>query len=533
MFIKILSKKCLAITLLLLSTSLTVANSSEPILLSNSNNSFGIERFRIDPSGDYVIFNEFDQVGVLNRFSRNINNPNIFYSLRTDLSSTEDFFAFDPDNSRIISIDDTNNGLSSTSLDGQSSFLLSSPNNDPVRSFSGSNDNSDFQLFRTTDNTLYSIKSDGSNTAISLSSSLVVDRFSTSSNRQTVVFSAETSENNQTIFSIPIDGSSEAIPIHILPENSDLDRRRGFSIDSNRFIYIVETFFENGTTTLQLYSTAVDGSSAPVALGNAINGASINIDFQLSNDGEFIVFLLQGLSDSELRFDQLFAVPIDGSSQPIEIDSFTSISSFQITNDSQTILYTETTTEPQVGSTTRLYTSPIDASTTPINIVPNDDFEFSVSPSFPRFQTSEDSEFVFYVARNLTTFSTLIYSAKVDGSEGSTLLSPNGEFQADSFVVDSKNSRVIFTTGTFGNVTNYLLSVGFDGSNFSTLLSVIGVIDDIELTSNSDYIIFGQSAIAQTFDPDSLFALDVSIEVTDEICFPVKTQNGTFTTICF
>jgi len=533
MFNHLLKNNKLAYLCFLITSAISLNTASnEPILVSNINNT-GIERFGVELSDQYIVFNEFDQDGVLNRFSRNLNNPDPLITLRTGLSSIEDTFVFDFDDSLILSIDEANGGLSRSSFDGQSITQLPAPNNETPITFSGLLSDTDFEVFVTSDRNLYSIKNNDMSSAILLSSGLEVDRFRVTSDRQTVLFSAEIFPNSQAIFSIPIDASSEATEIHALPENSDVDGLIISSIDSSRIIYIVETFFDNNVETLQLYSTPIDGSSPPSTLGEPITGTSSDIDFELSDNGEFVAFLLEeSVFNSFGTVDRLFTAPIDGSASPIAIATFDNIVDFDITNNSQTLLYSESLNQDGIF-TTRLFSAPFDDSAPHVNIVPNNNAEFSIGSR--DFQASDNSEFVFYSALNLSTFETKLFRSNADGSGNSIQVSANSPIVSNSevqqFEVDSINSRVIYSTGNSGGFSNELFSVNFDGTGFSTLASVNALVDEIDLSRSRNFVSYTTSSLPGSFQQPALFVLDISIP-SEELCFPIKAQNGNLVTIC-
>ena len=535
MFNHLLKNNKLAYLSFLITSAISLNTASnEPILVSNINNT-GIERFGVELSDQYIVFNEFDQGGVLNRFSRNLNNPDPLITLRTGLSSIEDTFVFDFDDSLILSIDEANGGLSRSSFDGQSISLLSAPNNETPISFSGLLSDTDFEVFLTSDRNLYSIKNNDMGSAILLSSGYEVDRFRVTRDRQTVLFSAEIFPNNQIIFSIPIDGSSEATQIHVLPENSDVDGTMIVSIDSSRVIYIVETFLENSVESLQLYSTPIDGSSPPSALGDSVTGTASDIDFELSDDGTFVAFLLEeSVFGSFGALDRLFTAPIDGSASITTIATFQNIINFDITNDSQTILYSEEDRNQDGFFVSRLFSAPFDDSAPHVSIVPSNNAEFSIGSR--DFQASDNSEFVFYSAWNLSTFETKLFRSNADGSGNSIQVSANSPIVSNSevqqFEVDSINSRIIYSTGNSGGFSNELFSVNFDGTGFSTLASANALIDEIDLSRSRNFVSYTTSSLPGDFQQSALYVLDISIP-SEELCFPIKAQNGNFVTICF
>ena len=341
----------------LINTTTSNAASNEPILISNPNNG-SIDRFLFNfESSEYLVFNQQNQNESLDQISIDINDPLSPFLLRNNLSLRESNFIFDDDDSRILGIDNANNRIISSFLNGDSLIELAAPNIDIINAISVENANTSLQVFTTSDGQLYSINSDGTEPATLLSSNLssgplvgrdFVDRFRISRDRQTVVFSAFLNFfQRQQIFTVPIDGSADPVLIHTLPFDSDVDALFNFSIDNQKVVYIVETFFDNSIETLTLYSTAIDGSSAPISLGS-VTGETVDIDFELSSDGNFLVYSLQNISldlldapsqTADSIGDALFASSLEGQNQTI-ISIGSLIQDADISRDSQNIIYT-------------------------------------------------------------------------------------------------------------------------------------------------------------------------------------------------
>jgi len=203
---------------ILITITKTYAASVEPIQL----NAFGnIERFIIDPDSNYVVYNEFESIDVLNRFSRKIDGSSGNIPLGSNIPATSVFSNFQIDNnSRVISRVDNpftgNRDFLSILIDGSNPTLLSAPFISPgnVSSFSLTGEGNRIAFITTSGGGLFSIPNDGSEPAIDLSSSIDpngnvdVGRIRQTLDSNTVVFDAELDAiREEALFSVPIDGS--------------------------------------------------------------------------------------------------------------------------------------------------------------------------------------------------------------------------------------------------------------------------------------------------------------------------------------
>ena len=529
----------------LINTTTSNAASNEPILISNPNNG-SIDRFLFNfESSEYLVFNQQNQNESLDQISIDINDPLSPFLLRNNLSLRESNFIFDDDDSRILGIDNANNRIISSFLNGDSLIELAAPNIDIINAISVENANTSLQVFTTSDGQLYSINSDGSEPATLLSSNLFsgpfgldfVDRFRISRDRQTVVFSAFLNFfQRQQIFTVPIDGSADPVLIHTLPFDSDVDALFNFSIDNQKVVYIVETFFDNSIETLTLYSTAIDGSSAPISLGS-VTGETVDIDFELSSDGNFLVYSLQNISldlldapsqTADSIGDALFASSLEGQNQTI-ISIGSLIQDADISRDSQNIIYTRRPFFDEFGFSNLFSATYSEQGSQSTSLFINNNQGQTGGVNEREFIISRDSKYVIFLDAigNLNR-------AIIDGSSPTinllSKISPNAV--VEGFRLLGQNPVIVFYGDLNQLGLNQLHSINFDSSNFTTLsLPDNGNVTRLTTSFVGNHVAFGTGTDPVTRDPTALYLTEVNLE-PEPLCFPIKAQNGNFVTIC-
>ena len=530
----------------LINTTTSNAASNEPILISNPNNG-SIDRFLFNfESSEYLVFNQQNQNESLDQISIDINDPLSPFLLRNNLSLRESNFIFDDDDSRILGIDNANNRIISSFLNGDSLIELAAPNIDIINAISVENANTSLQVFTTSDGQLYSINSDGTEPATLLSSNLssgplvgrdFVDRFRISRDRQTVVFSAFLNFfQRQQIFTVPIDGSADPVLIHTLPFDSDVDALFNFSIDNQKVVYIVETFFDNSIETLTLYSTAIDGSSAPISLGS-VTGETVDIDFELSSDGNFLVYSLQNISldlldapsqTADSIGDALFASSLEGQNQTI-ISIGSLIQDADISRDSQNIIYTRRPFFDEFGFSNLFSATYSEQGSQSTSLFINNNQGQTGGVNEREFIISRDSKYVIFLDAigNLNR-------AIIDGSSPTinllSKISPNAV--VEGFRLLGQNPVIVFYGDLNQLGLNQLHSINFDSSNFTTLsLPDNGNVTRLTTSFVGNHVAFGTGTDPVTRDPTALYLTEVNLE-PEPLCFPIKAQNGNFVTIC-
>ena len=513
---------------ILLANTPAMAELDAPVLLSNPPSN--IVNFSINANSEYVVFNQFEQGDrddIGNRLSIRIDGSNPANILRSNiLFSTEVEFSLDNDDERVISLDSSTGGLLSTSLNGQPAISLLAPNNERIIEFSESNDNTQFQVFLTDQGNLYSINSDGNSPAILLSSNIntaegeFVDLFRVSPDRLNVIFitlSSNDTSFDQNIFSVPINGSLAPTSIHDVPPNVNISNSILIDNSSSRVIYTLNT-----AASTQLFSTLIDGSSAPVTLSDGLiisEFQGVFINFKISNDSQSIVFSVE---DSSTGLSTLFAVPADGNKAPIVIDEALEFDDFKISNNSKIIIYTPLTALRSSGGQRDILSASINGNSPPVSLLNasglnREIIEVSTSSDFV---ISNNSEYVVFQAENNSTFTTELFIAQANGtSPAINLISGIGFFENIGIIINEQQSNIVF------RASEQLLSVNFDGTDLTTLSREQDgrVSSDFLVSPDGNFIVYAAQ--------EGLFSLNLN-KPNNELCFPIRARNGNFVTIC-
>jgi len=502
--LKQLSNYKLLICLLTLIINITpsIAASNEPVLLSNPGNT-GFERFRIDPSNQYVVFNELDQNGVVNRFSSKIDGKSPAIEIASNLSFFEDNFFIDADDSRVFFRDDDSSSFISTEINGDNPVIYSYFNTDLQMFESRGSSLSvissiDRFFFFTSSGQLISSPSDGNGTSINYTETLNTTGdgfFRLTNDRQRVFFSTQVSETSRhQLFSTNVDGNSDPVFITELPENTDVDFLPRISADDQRVVYVTETFLPDSVEILQLFSAPLDGSTAPVALSAPFTGQSTDIDFFITDDSSGVVFITEEFTND---VEQIFFSPIDGSVEPTLIDTGTNINQFEEVPGNETLVYS--ITEP-LGFSGGSFIRSI-----PINAIGQDQPNVLgqlIDPSI-NFAVSEDGNFVFF-AEEVFAETRIIFRASIDDS--SPLVN----------VVDlriERNSDLLI-------VDNKLFFIGSPLDNQGTA---------IDISNDGRFAVY--TAVNDFTDENNLFSVSLE-KAVEPLCFPIKAKNDKFVTIC-
>jgi len=554
---------------LIIISNLAFATSNTPVELTNSLNGT-IERYRVAPNGKYIVFNEFNDAGVLNRFTVKIDGQSDEVLLASDIDSSEDSFTTDEDRLNIVSLESNSNGIQNSlrvnDIDGNSPphFLLA-PNNEDINRFIAVS-NVDSVIFSTNEGGLYSASTDGSTPTVSLTrgieGSFEVDRFRLTHDRQKVVFSAEVfGVDRFQLFITNTDGSSEATLLTEFPENTDTDGDRvTINVDDTRAVYNTRTLLPNGIEMQQVFTILLDGSSEPVALGEPLIGEDLNVAIRLIQDDLLTYINEDSNIDFQSRVAELYVAPIDGSSEAILIDSGHRINGLDGDGDSRRLVYviSEPTDIPNFRFSTQnvLKSISLDNARTTQPIIISEFFRTDAFSAVGDFVVSDDEKFVYYVELGSPIGSTgnsnlmgVIHRVSIDNSappllnfvgniDNSNEDKDNIRYQFNSPDLVFNNNKLFFSGFIFEQgvaSANQLYSISADGAELKQLstfdaTSTNHVITDLDITDDGRFAVY----FTQNDNFDDVNNRLFSIDLTEpETCFPIKTKTDETLTICF
>ena len=536
---------------------------SEVTQLNNPTNP-GIERFIIDPNNQFVIFNEFNQDTTLDRFSISINGGSNPIEIATDLLNTEDPFWIDQDNSHVLSRNSGANGpfgtLLSVSQDNISTILS------PIRSSLPFNEvrnvgtlpGTDLVAFTTFSGDLFSVPIDGNSPAINLSNGLIVDNFRLSEDRQKIAFSAQDpSSLIHGLYISDLNGNSSPTLLAELTTDTDVDGSVRFSSDDSTIVFIAETFLPNSIESLQLFIVATDGSSNAIPIGNSVTASSADIDFNISPDGQHVVFALE---DFDLNFEQLFSSPIDGSSDPTLIDEGVELHQFTVTDNNKYIIYSITKQfSDALLSSDRNIPILMRSSLTPENnensillsrlsisdFLRQEPLPDAINIDVP-FAVTSDSQFVYFIQdftgdfRTIDQVPNLLRTSIEDPSEMlqinddsiglSQLLLPFISLSVEDFILSDDEQTIIYKADAILSLVSPQL-VRLTTSNLNNeLLPTLetGSVNDFDISNNGEFVVYTTDSGVD--DLQNLYSINIS--EPEPLCFPIKTHNDNFVTIC-
>ena len=544
------------------------AASNEPIQLNSFVN---VERFRIDPNNEYVVFNEFDFNNILNRFTRRIDGSSGSIQIDNDVSTTSQGTQFwiDNTNSRILSrttnLSNGNREFLSVSINGDSSTLLapSPPSTGDVSSISTSGDTIEIAFITRLGGRLFSVPNDGSEQSIDLSSSIDpgsnvdVGRIRQTPDGNSVVFDAELNDIRQeALFVVPIDGSNTAT--QLTPLNSSSVNNFSISSDLTQVIYIEEVGLEGEPNfQQQLFSVALDGNNDPIPLTGLITGEFNNIDFKISPNSQQVVYTT---TNETLNQTQLFSVPVDGSSNPILVDDSIEIYQFEITNNNEKIIYSlEEPLQPQFPNTPTLpviFSSSLVPTTSEepllLSASNTNSFFFFLSIDIDiNFVVSQNSDFVFYVQELILGSGNSLNRVSINNPSDFLMLNlpPTFNNTQSLSVSESVLGFELSNDGTFiiynyapvfeaQNIEDFppnidtlqrslLSKVSIDGSNNQPLNTNGENVFEFDISNNDEFVVF-TAGLEDIFT--NLYSLN--LEEVEPLCFPIKDKNDNFVTVC-
>ncbi len=354
---------------------------------------------------------------------------------------------------------------------------------------------------------LYIVPTDGSAPPTKLNGKLVsggdVDPFDfeITPDGSLVVYLADQEVDGQVeLYSRPIDGGRVSVKLNgpLLVGDGEVKSFK-ISSDSNRVAYRAIQDLE---FTDELYSRLIDGSGSATKLnGPLVRGGDVDFFFDISPDGNRVVFRADALIDQKL---ELFSRPIDGSGSlktinaPLASDD-SKVGGFRITPDSSRIVYTAEQDKP---NTSELYVRPIDGNGNSMRLSgPLDSGEAVFIDDM-----SPDGTVVVYLADQDGNGRQEAYSVPIDGSASPVKL--NEPAEGDESVIGGQitpdSARYIFFADldTPGLVQVY--SKPIDGSGAQVKLSraetsestgAFGVSDDSRLVVLLDGNIFAGTGL--------------------------------------
>ena len=401
--------------------------------------------------------------------------------------------------------------------------------------------NTTLLFFTTSESNIYSVPNDGNGPAINLSNGLeTIGFFSLSEDRKIIAFFALVEGQTQ-LFSTNTDGSSNPVLITELSQNINTDffnpnlTRQSFSLDGSLIFYTVESTLFNGDIVTQLFSVPSDGSLPPTPLSDQLEG---DIDFITSEDGKYIAFTNQSFFNVETS---LYIAPVDRSSESILVDSGDTIHRFNDFDNGQFLVYSITEPVPGTTSTHSVIKSiPFNSHRTESPVIiseTNNGVGLNIDTR-TNFEVSSDGKFVFYIDDSMPT--KLINRASIDNS--TPIINVIGEKNglrglrdSDLVIVDDKLFFIGFSFVSGVALNDQLFSTSFDGSEVVQISPTFNnngeplITTDFDISNDGQFAVF--TSINDFTDETTLFSAQLEKE-NDPLCFPIKSQNDNFVTIC-
>ena len=515
---------------------------SEPIQFTNSTGG-DIERFRLDPTSQYIIFNEFNSSRQLNRFSTQIDGKSETIQIANDLDSAEDNFWIDPDDLRVLNresnADDSSiqGNIRITEINGLTpSIFIPSPQGEDINRINTIDENTNFVMFSTNGNGLYSTLIDGSSEIFDLTNGIesnhAVDRFRITRDRQRVIFSAEILDTRRfQLFVTNIDGSSTPTLITELPENTDTNGNTVVSnVTDTIAIYNTRTFLGNGVEAIQIFSVTIAENSAPIALSEPLIGDNLDVTFSAVQD-DLVIYINENI---DTGVSELYVSPIDGSSSPILIDSGISIHHFDGNGDSRTLVYSITEPISNSSNHTVLKSISLDnvENESPVIISQlNGNIGDNIDTSID-FVVSNDDRFVFYADDSVSPKRFMRASINNSSPLVRIVGARNNIRIAEGSPLEISNNNVFFIGHDLEQANQdgtQIFSSPINSSNVITTITEVSsaTINDFDITQN------GQFAAYTSEDDNGLVNL-FSLRLPEaETCFPIESKTNDISIICF
>jgi len=316
-----------------------------------------------------------------------------------------------------------------------------------------------------------------------------------SADSQWVVFNVRGNANAgpDRVYSVPIDGSSAATPLHPVLGSGQLISEVSITPDSSRVIIRGELDTDNA---VELYSVPIDGSSStPTKLHpDYPAGRFVQSSYLISSDSQTIIYRADQDIDNAL---DLYSTRTDGStsSDPTRLTATAAttqnwVSSYHISNDSSRVIYTGDLEE---DNTTELYSVEVDGtnhvklhadlSGTGKDVISN------------RIAISDDSSTVVFIANLDTTTDNELYRIPITGGSPTKLngtLASTGD--VNNFVISPDSSTVIYQASqdNASRVELYSTPIGSSSSlRLNTALNADGKnVTDFIISDDSSTVVY-------------------------------------------
>ena len=297
---------------------------------------------------------------------------------------------------------------------------------------------------------LYAVAS-GGGPEIELSGELVaggyVLEFQVTAGGERVVFAADRFVNETyELFSVPLDGSSEPIRLSAaLVPGGDVDWT-WFEVapDGHTVVYRADQTVDE---LFELYAVPSDGSSGPVRLsGPLVAGGDVQPGFRISPDGSRVVFCADQSAD---ELFELYSVAIDGTSAPLTLNAALVAGGdvqpeFEIGPAGTWVAYLA---DQEVDERFELFGAALDGSTGPVKLSATLIADGDVRPGF---RSSPDGRRLLYRADQNHDERIELFSALAPGAGGGAsvvmlndLLAANGDV-LDTLRFSPDGSQVLF-----------------------------------------------------------------------------------------
>ena len=569
---------CIRVSLLLV-TLVFMHTSSASSVHSSQLNTGDIERFEIDPSNQYVVYNEFDLKGELNRFSSLLIEKSNAVKIANSINTrNENRFWIEPENLKVLHQAASETTIISTAIEGDNSptILSSFSPSEPSGELQSINklvvsDDSNLVYFSTLEGGLYKTPSNGETPATDLVSRMTVDRFSLSPNQEFIVFS--TNSDHRQIFFVPTLGDTPPVFLANLPEAIAINNL-SISPDNEKILFTVE-FLDRNPTQIQLFSIALNAQPALRALSDPLIGNDIAMRFKITKDSNSVIY---STLDRDQEVGQLFSSTINQASSPVLLDTAFEIHDFKFNTTKLQVVYSRTIAKNEIrffngneftlADIVDIASIDISGGADPFTVsmpfeqtINSGDetlfiksFNFNSVNTNVEFALSDDGEFVYYVADTSNIFSnasaTNLY--QVSSNElcirkqlNSTLSNQNETTSVTDFTLIEDGNRVLYTANENTPTVNQLFSVTTASTSCTTAdtlpsrnklsLSAIelGNVTQFDVSSDERYVVF--SAFNESQGQHNLHSIQLEEQSANvaETCFPIKNKTGKINMICF
>jgi hypothetical protein len=347
-------------------------------------------------------------------------------------------------------------------------------------------------------NELYSVPINGNSASTKLNSPLVygrnVESFKINSDSSMVVYKADQDTYDvDELYSVPINGGVSPTKLNgTLVSGGDVWSNYQISSDGDLVVYSAD---QDTYDVNELYSVAIDGSTSPTKLNSTLVSGGDVRTFQIDGINSRVIYLADQDTDGVL---ELYSVPIDRSTSPIKLNgalvSGGSVrDSFQISADNSRVVYYA---EQDKSGIDELYSVPIDGSSTPTKL--NGALvEYSVQDDF---QVSADSNQVVYRANQSTSYAMELYSVSIDGNTPSKQLDDpqalvgNVQYETEKSQISADSNWTVYLADQDVYNVIELYSVPIDGSSLPTKLNDTliggGDVESFKISPDSNWVIY-------------------------------------------